>query len=116
VKFIFPNKYSVYLHDTPSKSYFNKTQRTFSHGCVRVHNPLILAEQLLGDKGYDQKKINEVLQTKKETVVHLNKDLKVMLMYWTCYENHENGKMYFYKDVYNRDGKILTELNEARMF
>ncbi|MCK5468518.1 MAG: L,D-transpeptidase family protein, partial [Cyclobacteriaceae bacterium] len=49
VKFIFPNKYSVYLHDTPSKSYFNRTQRTFSHGCVRVHNPLNLAEQLLGD-------------------------------------------------------------------
>lgn len=115
VKFIFPNKYSVYLHDTPSKSYFNKAQRAFSHGCVRVHNPLNLAEELLGDKGYDQKKISEVLGTKKETVVHLSKDLKVMLMYWTCYENHENGRMYFYKDVYNRDNKILAELNRQRL-
>jgi len=110
MKFIFPNKYSVYLHDTPSKSYFDKTERTFSHGCVRVQNPQLLAEQLLGDKGYDQKKIAEVLRTEKETVIHLQNAMTVMLMYWTCYENHENGKMYFYKDVYNRDQKILDEL------
>lgn len=99
MKFIFPNKYSVYLHDTPSKSYFEKSERTFSHGCVRVQNPQLLAEQLLGDQNYDQNKINEVLITEKETIVHLKNKMTVMLMYWTCYENHENGKMYFYKDV-----------------
>jgi len=110
VKFIFPNSYSVYLHDTPSKSYFEKSERTFSHGCVRVQNPQILAEQLLGNKGYDKKKINEVMKTEKETIVHLQEPMKVMLMYWTCYQNHENGKMYFYKDVYNRDQKILAQL------
>lgn len=114
IKFIFPNKYSVYLHDTPSKSYFSKSERTFSHGCVRVQNPQLLAEQLLGDKGYDQKKIKEVLKTEKETIVHLQDKLTVMLMYWTCYENHENGKMYFYKDVYNRDQKILNELKKQK--
>jgi murein L,D-transpeptidase YcbB/YkuD len=110
MKFIFPNKYSVYLHDTPSKSYFEKSERTFSHGCVRVQNPHLLAEQLLGDKGYDQEKIKEVLKTEKETNVHLENKMPVLLMYWTCYENHENGKMYFYKDVYNRDKVILDEL------
>jgi len=110
MKFIFPNKYSVYLHDTPSKSYFEKSERTFSHGCVRVQNPHLLAEQLLGDKGYDQEKIKEVLKTEKETIVHLENKMPVLLMYWTCYENHENGKMYFYKDVYNRDKVILDEL------
>jgi murein L,D-transpeptidase YcbB/YkuD len=52
VKFIFPNKHSVYLHDTPSKSYFQKTERAFSHGCVRVHNPLVLAEKILKNQGY----------------------------------------------------------------
>ena len=114
MKFIFPNKYSVYLHDTPSKSYFNKSSRTFSHGCVRVQNPHLLAEQLLENKNYDQKKIGEVLQTGKETIVHLQYKLTVMLMYWTCYENHDNGKMYFYKDVYNRDQKILDELNREK--
>lgn len=110
MKFIFPNKYSVYLHDTPSKSYFEKSERTFSHGCVRVQNPHLLAEQLLGDKGYDQKKIKEVLITEKETIVHLGNKMPVLLMYWTCYEDEENGKMYFYKDVYNRDKVILEEL------
>lgn len=115
VKFIFPNKYSVYLHDTPSKSYFNRTQRTFSHGCVRVENPLLLAEELLGDKGYDQKKIGEVLKTNQETVVHLKDKMKVMLMYWTCYDDLESGKLYFYKDVYGRDGVILEELRKTRM-
>ena len=110
MKFIFPNKYSVYLHDTPSKSYFNKSERTFSHGCVRVQNPHLLAEELLGNKGYDQKKIKDVLKTEKETVVHLDNAMVVRLMYWTCYEDYETGKMYFYKDVYNRDQKILNEL------
>jgi len=110
MKFIFPNKYSVYLHDTPSKSYFNKSERTFSHGCVRVQNPHLLAEELLGNKGYDQKKIKEVLKTEKETIVHLDNAMVVRLMYWTCYEEHDSGKMYFYKDVYNRDQKILNEL------
>ena len=110
MKFIFPNKYSVYLHDTPSKSYFEKSERTFSHGCVRVQNPHLLAEQLLRDKEYDQEKIKEVLKTEKETVVHLQNKLPVLLMYWTCYDNEETGKMYFYKDVYNRDKVILDEL------
>jgi murein L,D-transpeptidase YcbB/YkuD len=110
MKFIFPNKYSVYLHDTPSKSYFEKTERTFSHGCVRVQNPHLLAEQLLGNKGYDQEKIKEVLKTEKETIVHLENKMPVLLMYWTCYEDEGNGKMYFYKDVYNRDKVILEEL------
>lgn len=110
MKFIFPNKYAVYLHDTPSKSYFSKSERTFSHGCVRVQNPHLLAEELLGNKGYDQKKIKDVLKTEKETIVHLDNAMVVRLMYWTCYEDLETGKMYFYKDVYNRDQKILNEL------
>lgn len=111
VKFIFPNKFSVYLHDTPSKSYFNKTDRAFSHGCVRVKNPLILAEQLLGDKGYDSEKIAEVIKSKKTQNVHLSKPMPVMIMYWTCYVNRQDGKMYFFRDVYGRDKKILAELN-----
>jgi murein L,D-transpeptidase YcbB/YkuD len=114
MKFIFPNKYSVYLHDTPSKSYFSKSERTFSHGCVRVENPHLLAEQLLADKGYDQIKIKEVLNTEKETVVHLQEPMKVMLMYWTSYEDMSSGKMYFYQDVYNRDEKILDALLKSR--
>ena len=114
MKFIFPNKYSVYLHDTPSKSYFAKPERTFSHGCVRVQNPQLLAEELLGVKGYDSKKIKEVLKTEKETIVHLLTPMPVLLFYMTCYEDLKNKKMYFYKDVYNRDQKILKNLVEDK--
>lgn len=114
VKFIFPNKHAVYLHDTPSKSYFNKTDRAFNHGCVRVQNPLVLAEQLLGDKGYDKKKISEVLKSKKTTNVYLTKALSVMIMYWTCYSDENNNKIYFYRDIYGRDKALLSELKESR--
>jgi len=112
VKFIFPNKYAVYLHDTPSKSFFEKTDRAFSHGCVRVHNPMVLAELLLADKGYDQEKIASTLKTKELKNVYLTEPMHVMLMYWTCYQ--EEGKMYFYKDIYGRDKMILKELREDR--
>jgi len=114
IKFIFPNKYSVYLHDTPSKSYFEKSGRAFSHGCVRVQNPFVLAEQLLGKQGYDQNKIDTIIKTKKLQNVYLKEPMPVMLMYWTCYENKEDGKMYFYKDIYDRDKTILSELQETR--
>jgi murein L,D-transpeptidase YcbB/YkuD len=114
VKFIFPNKYAVYLHDTPSKSYFGKSERAFSHGCVRVQNPLVLAEQLLGKQGYDRTKIDNILKTKKLKNVNLKEPMTVMIMYWTCYEDREEGKMYFYSDIYGRDKKILSELYESR--
>ena len=113
VKFIFPNKYAVYLHDTPSKSYFEKTDRAFSHGCVRVKDPLILAEQLLGDKGYDNDKIADVIKSSKTQNVYLTKPMTVMLMYWTCHDNDIDGKMSFYRDVYGRDKKVLSELNKT---
>ncbi len=114
VKFIFPNKYAVYLHDTPSKSYFGKSERAFSHGCVRVQNPLVLAEQLLGKQGYDRNKIDNILKTNKLKNVNLKEPMTVMIMYWTCYEDREEGKMYFYSDIYGRDKKILSELYESR--
>lgn len=112
VKFMFPNKHAVYLHDTPSKSYFERSKRSFSHGCVRVHNPMVLAELLLADKGYDQETIAATLKTKKLKNVNLTEPMHIMLMYWTCYQ--EEGKIYFYKDVYGRDKMILKELREER--
>ncbi len=113
VKFIFPNKYSVYLHDTPSKSKFEKTERAFSHGCVRVKDPLILADQLIGDKGYDSNKIAEVIKSKETKNVYLSKPMPVMIMYWTCYVNTE-GRIYFFRDIYGRDKKVLDELRKRR--
>ncbi len=113
MKFIFPNKYSVYLHDTPSKSFFQQTKRAFSHGCVRVQNPSLLAENLLSDKGYDQDRIQEVLDTKETKTVFLKDPLPVYLMYWTCYENRRDDKLYFFRDLYGRDQRILNKLYET---
>ncbi len=113
MKFIFPNHFSVYLHDTPSKSYFEQSQRAFSHGCVRVQNPQILAEQLLGNKGFDGAKISDVLKSEKTQTVYLKEPMPVMLMYWTCYESKRDGRMYFYRDIYGRDSKILHELSKS---
>lgn len=114
VKFIFPNKYAVYLHDTPSKSFFERTDRAFSHGCVRVKDPLILAEELLDDQGYDSEKIAEVIQSKKLKNVYLTEPMPVMIMYWTCYVDDQDGEIRFFRDVYGRDKKVLQELKKKR--
>jgi murein L,D-transpeptidase YcbB/YkuD len=114
VKFIFPNDYSVYLHDTPSKSFFEKSERAFSHGCVRVHNPLVLAEQLLKKQDYNKTKIDEIIKTEKLQTVYLDEAMPIAIMYWTCYEDITDGKMYFHRDVYGRDKMVLKMLNEKR--
>lgn len=111
VKFIFPNKYSVYMHDTPSKSLFGRAERAFSHGCVRTQNPFDLAELLLADKGYDQEKIQQTLDSLKTTTVYLSKPLPIFLLYWTA-EIGPNGDMMFYTDVYERDARIASKMAE----
>jgi murein L,D-transpeptidase YcbB/YkuD len=84
VKFLFPNKHSVYLHDTPGRGLFAKSGRTFSHGCIRVEDPLKLAEVILSHRlGWDRTKIDSVVGTGKLTNVNLPKPLPVLLLYWT---------------------------------
>lgn len=111
VKFMFPNRYSVYMHDTPSKSLFVRAERAFSHGCVRTQNPFELAKLLLADKGYDDAKIQATLETGKTTTVHLTNPLPVMLLYWTA-EIGPGGDMNFHSDVYERDARILKLMAE----
>lgn len=112
VKFIYPNKHFVFLHDTPSKSLFQRTNRSFSSGCVRVQDPFVLAEMLLKDKpGWDMNKINQVLATKKETTIYLGKDIPVITLYWTAF-NESDGTAQFRRDFYDRDEKILEGLNK----
>jgi murein L,D-transpeptidase YcbB/YkuD len=111
VKFMFPNKYMVYLHDTPSKGLFERSERTFSSGCIRVQNPFDLAELLLDDQGWDRARIEQVLASKKTTRVNLEKPIPVLLLYWTA-EVDEDGTVFFRKDVYNRDAKVVKGLDE----
>ncbi len=96
VKFIFPNTYMVYLHDTPSKGLFARTARAFSHGCIRVENPFDLAEHLLSEQGWDRTRIDDAVASKKNTRVNLTEPLTVMLLYWTA-QADEHGTVFFRK-------------------
>ena len=112
IKFIFPNPYHVYLHDTPSKFLFGRTRRAFSHGCIRVQNPLDLGRLILAnDTGNPTtpERMNQIIASGKTTTVILKQPLPIYLMYLTT--NVSNGKVMFKPDLYQRDNSILTVLN-----
>jgi len=111
VKFIFPNQYMVYLHDTPSKGLFARTERAFSHGCIRTQNPFELATLLLDDQGWDRARVDQVVASKKNTRVNLENPITVMLLYWTA-EADAEGTVFFRKDLYNRDAPIIEGLDK----
>ena len=100
VKFIFPNKYSVYLHDTDNHALFKYRYRVFSSGCMRVKKPFDFMYQLLQNAGsnYDRSKINSIFASKKTTTVRLKHPIPVNIMYQTV--RRENGKDYFFYDIY----------------
>jgi murein L,D-transpeptidase YcbB/YkuD len=103
VKFLFPNRFDVYLHDTPSRSLFSRTVRSFSHGCIRIEKPIALAEYLLkDDPAWTPKKIAAVLAKGKETWVTIPKPLPVHLVYWTAWVDGA-GKLQLRDDLYGRD-------------
>jgi L,D-transpeptidase YcbB len=108
VKFMFPNRHSVYLHDTPNKNLFGRSSRALSHGCVRVQNPVKLAEILLAESGWDRGRIDQVLTSTKTRYVNLQEGLPVLLYYLTAFANEE-GKVLFRPDIYGRDQRV-TEL------
>ncbi len=114
VKFILPNTYSVYLHDTPSKSLFKRIDRAFSHGCIRLEKPLQLAELLLKEQGYDQDAIEDIVESKNPLTIVLSKGMPTMIIYMTCNEDLENGKAIFYNDIYGLDKVLLNQLNKSR--
>ncbi len=110
VKFMFPNEYDVYLHDTPSKSLFGKASRAYSHGCIRVEKPLDLAEKLLEGTEWNRSKIDQVIRSQKLTRVTLPQKTDVLLMYWTCGLDR-NREVFFVPDIYKRDAAVLKELD-----
>jgi murein L,D-transpeptidase YcbB/YkuD len=112
IKFIFPNKYFIYLHDTPSRALFGRKDRAFSSGCIRVDKDLELAELLLDDSDkWNRQSIQELLDTNETRRVNLPKSKPVMLLYMTI-SFDENGNYIFKKDVYERDPAVLEGLNE----
>jgi len=113
VKFIFPNKHAVYLHDTPSKYLFERAGRAFSHGCIRTQNPFDLAELLLAPQGWDRQRIQETLDSKELTNIVLETPMPVLLTYFTVRVD-SNGTVNFFDDVYKRDERVAEAL--ARPF
>ena len=112
VKFIFPNKYSVYLHDTPSRSLFERQDRAFSHGCIRTEDKWGLMMSLMDDpEVWNMDKINEILKSGKTTNINLPKPVNIYLIYLTAVADRENN-LYFFKDVYKRDQAVSAELNK----
>ena len=105
VKFIFPNKYFVFLHDTPSKGLFERPDRASSSGCIRVQSPLDLAAVLLEGKGWNRDKVDAVIASQKTETVFLPEPMTVMLLYLTVTVD-DDGTIRFEKDIYERDQRI----------
>ncbi len=104
VKFMFPNSFNVYLHDTPARELFGQTRRDFSSGCIRVEEPMRLAEFLLG-RDWNQDRIQDVLDDRNERTVNLPDPVPVHMLYWTAWVD-ENGTLQWRDDIYDRDGPL----------
>lgn len=110
VKFLFPNKYDIYLHDTPTKSLFEQQDRAFSHGCIRIQEPFKMAKYLLSDQVmYTDEKINELMNGGVETKVMLTQTIPIMITYFTAWVDGE-GKLQLRKDVYGHDNRMADIL------
>lgn len=112
VKIMYPNKYLIYLHDTPSKSLFGRNSRAQSSGCVRVQGAMELAEYLLKDQPeITSEKIQSILDSGAIKRINMKQQVKVHHFYWTAWR--ENGKTRFIRDIYDYDDKILKALENA---
>ncbi|TCO83771.1 murein L,D-transpeptidase YcbB/YkuD [Plasticicumulans lactativorans] len=110
VKFLFPNRYDVYLHDTSKPGLFERSQRTFSHGCIRVSRPLELAQYLLRhDPKWTREAIDAAAEAGRERVVQLTEEVPVHILYWTAWVD-EHGVLQLRNDVYQRDRPVAKAL------
>ncbi len=111
IKFVFPNHYAVYLHDTPAKNLFSENRRSFSHGCIRVSLPELLAVFMLQreDGNWDVGKIRELIDEEKRKVLRIRPSLPIHLTYQTAWVD-KNGRIHFNDDVYARDEKLQKAL------
>ena len=110
VKFLFPNSFNIYLHDTPSRGLFGRDQRAFSHGCIRLQEPKKLAQWLLrGESSWDSLKITRAMNQRKEQYVTLKETVPVFIGYFTAWVDR-NGKLNFRDDVYGHDKKMSEHL------
>jgi len=110
VKFLFPNSYSIYMHDTPSQGAFSQEQRAFSHGCIRLSEPARLAAYLLqDDTSWPEDRMREAMFGGHETTVRLRKGRPVQIAYFTAWVDGE-GLLNFREDVYGHDDRLGREM------
>lgn len=111
VKFVFPNHYSVYLHDTPAKNLFSEVARSFSHGCIRVADPERLALFALQEETgeWTETSVNGLFATDERRVVRIRRSLPIHITYQTAWLDKEGG-IHFNRDVYARDSKLYKAL------
>ena len=111
VKFLFPNKHDVYMHDTPQKPLFNNAARAYSHGCMRVRDPLKFAELLLAhDKGWDMARVQQLANTGPDNnEIRLTKKVPIHVTYFTAWVE-DDGKLKTFKDVYGHEPNIQLGL------
>jgi murein L,D-transpeptidase YcbB/YkuD len=111
MKVVMPNDYAIYLHDTPSKSLFNKQVRAFSHGCIRTEDALGFAELLLANPAWDKAAINRAIAAKKTVKAEATISTPVYIAYFTAAALQNGGGIRSYPDLYGRDAKVVTALN-----
>jgi murein L,D-transpeptidase YcbB/YkuD len=110
VKFLFPNSYNIYLHDTPSKSLFGESTRAFSHGCIRLAEPKRLAEFLLrNEPAWNEASITRAMNSGKEKYVTLKQTIPVFIGYFTAWVDRD-GKLNFRDDIYGHDKEMAEHL------
>ncbi len=110
VKFLFPNSYDIYLHDTPNRNLFSSTNRSFSHGCIRIQDPPKMAAYLLrADTSWTKEKIDSCMGLDHEKWVTIKKPVRVLIGYFTTWVD-KNGKLNFRKDIYGHDEEMAEKL------
>jgi murein L,D-transpeptidase YcbB/YkuD len=111
VKFVFPNSYSVLLHDTPNQLGYDRRVRAMSWGCIHVQDPLELAAWMIDDsKTWSLEAVEAQVKSKKTQTIHFDPPLRVSLYYWTV-DVGADGALQFLPDTYHRDGRVLRALN-----
>jgi murein L,D-transpeptidase YcbB/YkuD len=110
MKFIFPNNFSIYLHDTPSRSIFNESKRAFSHGCIRVENPMKLAQYILrNNQKWNSDNLQSSIESKKTISIQIKPSLPVYIVYFTAWIGN-SGEVNFRNDLYNMDSQLEKEI------
>jgi murein L,D-transpeptidase YcbB/YkuD len=115
VKFMFPNEFSIYLHDTPARELFDRTKRAFSSGCIRVEKPMELAAYLLSDNPkWDLQELIAAVDSKKTRAISLPAPINIHILYWTAWVD-KDGITQFREDIYGRDRQLKIALNVKTM-